>query len=76
AVSRALGGNCSIPLAAYAQFDGPRLRLRALVASADGQRLARADLAGEAGEPEALGERVAEELKRRGAGEILASIGR
>lgn len=76
AVSRALGGNCSVPLAAYGQFTGPRLRLRALVASADGQRLARADLEGEGGEPEALGERVAEELKRRGAGEILASIGR
>jgi hydroxymethylbilane synthase len=76
AVSRALGGNCSIPLAAYAQFVGPRLRLRALVASVDGQRLARADLEGEAAEPEVLGERVAEELKRRGAGEILASIGR
>ena len=75
AVNLALGGNCSIPLAAYAQMHGDRLSLRALVAAADGQRIARAEGEGDARDPEALGERVAAALLQRGAGEILAALG-
>ena len=72
AVSRALGGSCTLPLAAYAtRVQGNRLRLRALVASADGKRVARQQLEGDAAEPEALGNRVAEDLRRQGAAEIL-----
>ena len=41
-VSRALGGSCTIPLAAFAQPEGGQLKLRALVASRDGRRIARA----------------------------------
>lgn len=71
-VSRALGGSCTLPLGAYAvRIPGNRLRLRALVASADGSRVLRSDAAGEAGEPEALGERIAEDLRRQGADEVL-----
>ena len=33
-VSRGLGGSCQVPLAAYAEVDGNRLRLRALVGNA------------------------------------------
>ena len=76
AVSRALGGNCTIPLAAYARVQGDRLVLRALVAAPDGKRIARSDCEGSVGEPEALGARAADELRSRGAGEILASIGK
>jgi hydroxymethylbilane synthase len=72
AVSRALGGSCTLPLAAYAiRVQGNRLRLRALVASADGKRVLREQIEGGAADPEALGERVAQELRRRGAAEIL-----
>jgi hydroxymethylbilane synthase len=74
AVNRALGGNCAIPLGAFAERAGERLRLRALVASPDGRRIARADCEGEAAAPEALGERAAQLLRERGAGEILASL--
>ncbi|HEX2567596.1 MAG TPA: hydroxymethylbilane synthase [Burkholderiales bacterium] len=75
-VSRALGGSCSIPLGAYAEFAAERLRLRALVAAPDGKRIARVDCEGECEQPEALGERAAEELRRQGAAEILAQLAR
>jgi hydroxymethylbilane synthase len=71
AVSRALGGNCSLPLAAFAQANMDNMRLRALVASADGRRVVRCELEGDIADPLALGERVAQELRRQGASEIL-----
>lgn len=71
AVSRSLGGSCTLPLAAYAQMSADALRLRALVASNDGRRVIRCDLRGEAAAPEALGERAAGELRRQGAEEVL-----
>jgi hydroxymethylbilane synthase len=74
AVSAALGGSCTVPLGAYATLEGGALRLSALVAAPDGARLARAECAGPAAAPEALGERAAAELRARGAGEILAAL--
>jgi hydroxymethylbilane synthase len=71
AVSRALGGSCTLPLAAFAQLNSDQLRLRALVASPDGRRVVRCDLQGQPADPEALGERAAQELRRQGAAEIL-----
>ena len=69
AVSKGLGGNCSLPLAAYAEERKGILTLRALVASADGKRVLRAQAEG--GDPVALGEKVVRELRQRGAAEIL-----
>ena len=74
AVNRALGGNCAIPLGAYAEIHGASRRLRALVASPDGRRIARAEGEGDASSPEGLGHRVAELLRQRGATEILAAL--
>jgi hydroxymethylbilane synthase len=74
-VSRALGGNCSIPLGAFAEATAGTLRLRALVASRDGKRIARADCEGPAADPVALGERAAQALREQGAVEILAALG-
>ena len=70
AVSRALGGSCTLPIAAFAQLKD-KLRLRALVASPDGRRVVRCDINGDAANPEALGEQAAQELRRQGAAEIL-----
>lgn len=72
AVSRALGGSCALPLGAYAELAGARLRLRALVASADGARVIRVQREGE--DPERLGAQVADELRAQGARDILSSI--
>jgi hydroxymethylbilane synthase len=75
AVSLALGGSCTIPLGAYAELAGGQLRLRALVAAADGRRVVRVECAGSSSDPEALGAQAAEQLRAQGAGEILAAIG-
>ncbi|HYG55197.1 MAG TPA: hydroxymethylbilane synthase [Burkholderiales bacterium] len=69
-VSRALGGSCTVPLGAYAEVVGGDLRLRALVASVDGRRIARADCQG--ADPSAD---VLAELERQGARDILAGLG-
>jgi hydroxymethylbilane synthase len=74
AVSLALGGSCTIPLGAYAELAGTRLRLRALVAAPDGTRMAQADCEGAADDPEALGAQAARVLRERGADAILAAI--
>jgi hydroxymethylbilane synthase len=78
AVSRALAGSCEVPLGAYAQIEHVRegsLWLRGFVATPDGARVARAELTGSANEAEALGLRLAAQLRARGADEILASLG-
>ncbi len=73
-VNLALGGSCTIPLGAYAEIAGGKLRLRALVASPDGRRTVRAEGEGGMEAAEALGLRVAALLQERGAGEILAAL--
>jgi hydroxymethylbilane synthase len=73
AVSRALGGSCAVPLGAYAEPCAEGLRLRALVASLDGRRIARADCRG--AEPDALAASTVSELRRQGADEILSALG-
>jgi hydroxymethylbilane synthase len=75
AVSRALAGSCEVPLAAYAEMRAGRIFLRGLVALPDGTRIARAELSGDAADPEALGLALAAELRRQGADEILAALG-
>ena len=72
-VSRALGGSCAVPLGAYAEETVGGLRLRALVASLDGGRIARADCQGS--DPATLAAAAVSELRRQGASEILSSLG-
>ena len=71
AMNRALHGSCHVPVAAFAQLDGDALSLQGLVGDAGSGRLVRAEATGAAGDPAALGERVAEMLLERGAGELL-----
>lgn len=71
ALNAALHGGCQLPIAAYAQLHGDALRLRALVADADGGPAIQAEGRGPATEPQALGERVAKELLARGARAII-----
>ena len=73
AVSLGLGGSCTLPLGAYAEYAKGKIRLRALVAAADGRRVVRAEATGD--DPESLGATVVRDLRARGAAEILASLG-
>ena len=74
AVTRALGGSCSTPLAAYAEPVAAGLRLRALVGAVDGRRIARAVCEGPADAPEELGAQAAALLRAQGAEEILREL--
>ena len=71
AVSRALGGSCSMPLAAHASLQGVQLLLRGAWGDPEGApRLVRAQAQGEVAtlaDAEALGLRVAEALRAGGA---------
>jgi hydroxymethylbilane synthase len=66
-VSRAMGGSCSMPLAAFAVWQGQALQLRAAYGDPDGQRaLARAEAAAPCANPaqaRALGAQVAARLQ-------------
>ncbi|BAN22439.1 porphobilinogen deaminase [Caballeronia insecticola] len=77
AVSRALGGSCEVPLAAFAEWRGDALHLRGAVSMPDGQRVLRAeeavrtpDLAGAL----ALGKRVSADLAAQGAMDIVNTL--
>jgi hydroxymethylbilane synthase len=74
AVSLALGGSCSLPLGAYAEFSNGRIQLRALVASEDGSRVLRTEQTGDSGDPESLGRRAADALRAQGAAAILSRL--
>jgi hydroxymethylbilane synthase len=72
-LSRAFGGSCQVPLAAFATIDGATMRLRAMIGTPDGLRTASADISGAADAPEALGQRIAEALQAQDAAAILAA---
>jgi hydroxymethylbilane synthase len=72
AVSRSLGADCSLPIAAYASERGGSLELTALLASADGARILRASVGGS--DALAVGAAAAQELRRQGADEILRGL--
>jgi len=74
ALSRALSGNCQLPLAAYAVADGRQIHLRGLVGLPDGSKVVRAELKGSISVPEKLGEALAADLRALGADAILAAL--
>ena len=68
-----LGGSCHVPIAAYAHITQGKLQLEALVGDVREGRSVRALASGALGEPEKLGETVADMLFRRGADALLES---
>ena len=72
AVSRALGGSCSLPLGAYAEMRDGRLDLTALVASQDGRQVLRTRAAGS--DPEEVGAQAARSLRDQGADAVLGAL--
>lgn len=78
-VSRRLGGSCQIPLAAYAQWveNSQELEMRALVASATGQKIIRAEdraTVRSVHDAHTLGGKIADALIAQGANEIIAQL--
>ncbi|WP_312894010.1 hypothetical protein [Nocardiopsis metallicus] len=63
-----------MPISAYATAGAGCLRLIAQVTSTDGRATVRAACSGPAAEPEALGERVARQLRDGGAEAILSAL--
>ncbi|KMQ80276.1 Porphobilinogen deaminase [Candidatus Burkholderia pumila] len=77
AVSRALGGSCEVPFAAFAQWQGDALHLRGVVSMPDGKRVLRAEesvLALDLSAALALGQRVSSDLEQQGAMEIVKAL--
>ena len=76
-VSRALGGSCSVPLAAYAHWRDGALHLRGTIATPDARRVLgaeRASAATSVADAVKLGRAVADELIAQGALDIVRAL--
>ncbi len=73
AVSRALGGSCDVPLAAYAQIDQGQLWLRALVGNVGRGQVLEAQRRGSPAQAEALASDLVAELIERGALQLIGA---
>jgi len=74
ALSRALSGNCNVPLGGYALLKDGNLWLRGFVASQDGAQFIYSEATAAASDPEQLGGELAAQLRAKGAAEILAAL--
>jgi hydroxymethylbilane synthase len=72
ALTRALGGDCNLPLGAFAQAHGDVVHLSACVATPDGSRVVRTSV--EAADAEQAAKDATAELLDQGAGEILDAV--
>ncbi len=73
-VVAALGGGCQLPLGALASVTGADMEVQAVVCSPDGSRIIRAHAHGPMSAAATLGKRVAAQLARDGAEEILNAV--
>jgi len=74
ALLKKLEGGCQIPVGALGTVEQGRLHLRGVVATLDGEWIIRSALEGDLRGAEEIGVRLAEQLVRMGAGEILNKI--
>jgi len=72
-IVRALGGDCTMPLAAHAEIEGDRMVLRGRLGDHDGT-LIDAQAHGSVDRAEELGSAVARELLENGGRELLARL--
>jgi hydroxymethylbilane synthase len=72
----ALEGGCQVPIGALATERDGELTLYGLIGDVDGRRIVRGDHVVERGNPELAGIRLANELRSRGATEILEGLRR
>ncbi|MDY3115087.1 MAG: hydroxymethylbilane synthase [Sutterella sp.] len=74
AVSRALGGSCQVPLAAYAIVEGEELWLRALVGNHHTGEAIRAEARGPKANALTIAQEVVASLRAQGADAILKAV--
>lgn len=74
AVARVLEATCQVPLAVHAFLDSGTIWLRSMISSTDGKRSVQAAGEAPASDAVALGERIAAELLKNGAGKIIAGL--
>jgi hydroxymethylbilane synthase len=74
AVARILEATCQVPLAAHAVLKEDTVWLRSVVGTADGKESIRVECEAPAAQAVALGEKVAADLLKNGAGEIMAGL--
>jgi hydroxymethylbilane synthase len=67
----ALGGGCTVPVAAHATVADGRLRLQGLVTNLNGRKVIRDSLSGSPLQAEEIGRRLADRILSQGAAQIL-----
>lgn len=71
ALLRAAGSGCRLPLGAFAEVEGGRMRLFATVTPPDGSTSYRVEVTGSPSEPDLLGRTAYHAFLEQGAGELL-----
>ena len=71
---KSLQGGCQVPIGAYSRIENDMITLEGMVASIDGKAVIRDKIEGSIGNPEKVGEELAERLLQQGAGEVLQLI--
>lgn len=74
AMNHRLQGGCQVPIGGFAELNGDKLFLRALVGALDGSQIIRAEGESAVENAEVLGVQIAEQLLAQGADKILAEI--
>ena len=74
AMNERLNGGCQVPIAGFAELKNNQLFMRGLVGNPDGSVLYHSERFGSTEQPEALGQRIAEELLVQGADKILHAL--
>ncbi|MFN5470822.1 MAG: hydroxymethylbilane synthase [Pseudanabaena sp.] len=71
---RELEGGCQVPIGVHTAINGDKLTLKGIVASLDGKTLVKGEVTGDLTNPEAIGAELADDLKVKGAQDILNKI--
>ncbi len=70
---KAMGGGCTVPVAAYAVIENDRIVISTVVATPDGAKIVKETDSFVVSDPEGAGEKIALTLLSKGAREILAA---
>lgn len=74
AFAQRLEGSCQSPIAGFATLSGDRLQLHGVIGSPDGREMYRGSHPGNVADAEAIGVRLAEELLKDGAEQLLERL--